>query len=35
VAIGVLVIGLAAGFGTELSAEPTAQSFLLAWQQQK
>ena len=35
VAIGVLVIGLATGFGTELSAEPTAQSFLLAWQQQQ
>ena len=33
--IGVLVIGLATGFGTELSAEPTAQSFLLAWQQQQ
>jgi cell division protein FtsI/penicillin-binding protein 2 len=35
VAVGVLVIGLATGFGTELSAEPTAQSFLLAWQQQQ
>jgi cell division protein FtsI/penicillin-binding protein 2 len=35
VAIGVLVIGLATGFGSELSAEPTAQSFLLAWQQQQ
>ena len=34
-AIGVLVIGLATGFGSELSAEPTAQSFLLAWQQQQ
>jgi len=35
VAIAVLVIGLATGFGSELSAEPTAQSFLLAWQQQQ
>ncbi len=35
VAIGVLVIGLAAGFGSELSAEPTAQAFLFAWQQQQ
>src|SRR4029077_12766945 len=35
VAIRVPVIGLAAGFGSELSAEPTAQSFLLAWQQQR
>jgi len=35
VAIGVLVIGLAAGFGSELSAEPTAQAFLFAWQQQE
>jgi len=35
VAIGVLVIGLATGFGTELSAEPTAQSFLFAWQEQQ
>ena len=34
VAVGVLVIGLATGFGSELSAEPTAQAFLLAWQQQ-
>ena len=34
-AIGVLVIGLATGFGSELSAEPTAQSFLFAWQQQQ
>ena len=34
-AIGILVIGLATGFGSELSAEPTAQSFLLAWQQQQ
>jgi cell division protein FtsI/penicillin-binding protein 2 len=35
VAIGVLVIGLATGFGTELSAEPTAQSFMFAWQEQQ
>ena len=33
-AIGVLVIGLATGFGTDPSAEPTAQAFLLDWQQQ-
>jgi cell division protein FtsI/penicillin-binding protein 2 len=31
----VLVIGLATGFGSELSAEPTAQAFLLDWQQQR
>jgi cell division protein FtsI/penicillin-binding protein 2 len=31
----VLVIGLATGFGSEPSAEPTAESFLLAWQQQQ
>jgi cell division protein FtsI/penicillin-binding protein 2 len=30
----VLVIGLATGFGTELSAEPAAQAFLLDWQDQ-
>ncbi|HEY6314685.1 MAG TPA: penicillin-binding transpeptidase domain-containing protein [Streptosporangiaceae bacterium] len=35
IAVGVLVIGLAAGFGSELSAEPTAQAFLLDWQQQR
>ena len=35
VAIGVLVIGLATGFGSEPSAEPTVQSFLFAWQQQQ
>jgi len=35
VAVGVLVIGLAAGFGSELSAEPTAQAFLFDWQQQQ
>lgn len=34
VAVGVLAIGLATGFGSEPSAEPTAQAFLLAWQQQ-
>ena len=34
-AVGVLVIGLATGFGSELSAEPTAQAFLLDWQQQQ
>jgi cell division protein FtsI/penicillin-binding protein 2 len=33
--IGVLVIGLASGFGSELSAEPAAQAFLLDWQQQQ
>ena len=34
-AVGVLVIGLATGFGSELSAEPTAQAFLFDWQQQQ
>jgi len=34
VAVGVLVIGLATGFGSEISAEPTAQAFLFDWQQQ-
>jgi cell division protein FtsI/penicillin-binding protein 2 len=29
----VLVIGLASGFGSELSAEPAVQAFLLDWQQ--
>jgi cell division protein FtsI/penicillin-binding protein 2 len=33
VAIGVLVTGLATGFGTERSAEPTVAAFLLDWQQ--
>jgi cell division protein FtsI/penicillin-binding protein 2 len=33
--IGVLVIGLASGFGSELSAEPAAQAFLFSWQQQQ
>jgi cell division protein FtsI/penicillin-binding protein 2 len=31
----VLVVGLATGFGSEPSAEPAAESFLLAWQQQQ
>jgi cell division protein FtsI/penicillin-binding protein 2 len=35
VVVGVLVVGLASGFGTELSAEPTVQAFLLAWQQEQ
>ena len=34
-AVGLLAIGLATGFGSELSAEPTAQAFLLDWQQQR
>ena len=34
ITVGILVIGLATGFGSELSAEPTAQAFLFAWQQQ-
>ncbi len=34
VAVGVLVIGLATGFGQDPSAEPAVQAFLLAWQQQ-
>jgi cell division protein FtsI/penicillin-binding protein 2 len=33
-AIGLLVIGLAVGFGSEPSAEPTVQAFLLDWQDQ-
>jgi cell division protein FtsI/penicillin-binding protein 2 len=33
--VGVLAIGLAASFGSELSAEPTVQAFLLDWQQQQ
>jgi cell division protein FtsI/penicillin-binding protein 2 len=33
VAIGVLIIGVATGFGSEPSAEPTVQAFLLNWQQ--
>jgi cell division protein FtsI/penicillin-binding protein 2 len=33
IGIGVLVIGLATGFGSEPSAEPAAQAFLLDWQQ--
>ena len=35
VVVGVLIIGLATGFGSELSAEPTAQAFLFDWQQQQ
>jgi len=35
VAVGILGIGLATGFGSELSAEPTALAFLLDWQQQQ
>jgi cell division protein FtsI/penicillin-binding protein 2 len=31
--VGVLAIGLSTGFGSELSAEPTAQAFLFDWQQ--
>jgi hypothetical protein len=34
VVVGVLVIGFATGFGTDPSAEPTVQAFLLDWQQQ-
>ena len=33
--VGVLVIGLATGFGSEPSAEPAAQAFLFDWQQQQ
>ncbi len=35
VTVGVLVIGLATGFGSDPSAEPTAQAFLFDWQQQQ
>jgi len=35
VVVGVIVTGLAAGFGSEPSAEPAAQAFLLDWQQQQ
>ena len=35
VVVGVLVIGLATGFGSEPSAEPAAQAFLFDWQQQQ
>ena len=35
VTIGVLVIGLATGFGSEASAEPTVEAFLFDWQQQQ
>ena len=32
-AVGLLTIGFATGFGSEASAEPTVQAFLLDWQQ--
>jgi cell division protein FtsI/penicillin-binding protein 2 len=35
VAVGVMAIGLATGFGSELSAEPAVQAFLFDWQQQQ
>lgn len=35
VMVGVITIGLATGFGTQTSAEPTVKAFLLAWQQQR
>ncbi len=35
VGVSVLAIGLATGFGSELSAEPAAQAFLLDWEQQQ
>lgn len=35
VVVGVITIGLATDFGDEPSAEPTARSFLLDWQQQQ
>ncbi|MBV9096283.1 MAG: hypothetical protein JO132_20820 [Streptosporangiaceae bacterium] len=35
VAVCTLAIGLATGFGSEPSAEPTANAFLLDWQQQQ
>ncbi len=35
VVVGVLVVGLATGFGSELSAEPAVQAFLFDWQQQQ
>ena len=34
-AVGLLTIGFATGFGSEASAEPTVQAFLLDWQQGK
>jgi cell division protein FtsI/penicillin-binding protein 2 len=34
VTAGVLVLGFATGFGSEPSAEPTVQAFLLDWQEQ-
>jgi cell division protein FtsI/penicillin-binding protein 2 len=33
VVVGLLTIGFATGFGSEASAEPTVQAFLLDWQQ--
>ncbi|MBV9205504.1 MAG: hypothetical protein JO037_08890 [Actinobacteria bacterium] len=35
IASGVLAVGLAMGFGSETSAEPTARAFLFDWQQQQ
>ncbi|MBV9379572.1 MAG: hypothetical protein JOY82_03730 [Streptosporangiaceae bacterium] len=35
VVVGVITIGLATDFGSEPSAEPTVQAFLLDWQQQQ
>jgi cell division protein FtsI/penicillin-binding protein 2 len=35
VVVGIIVIGTAVGFGSEASAEPVAQGFLLDWQQQQ
>jgi len=35
VAVTVMVVGLATDFGSELSAEPTAQAFLYDWEQQQ
>jgi len=35
VVVGLLTIGFATGFGSEASAEPTVQAFLLDWQQGK
>jgi len=35
VVVGMLTIGFATGFGSEASAEPTVQAFLLDWQQGK
>ena len=35
VVVGLIVTGLATGFGSEPSAEPVSQAFLLDWQQQQ